>query len=226
MEHLLRAGALPHDPVRLLISPERALAATSDLWMRTLILAYVFDPDALREIARLGSGQPIQDRFRTITRALAERYPGRICEEQEWVFSNAGGVMGQFTVLYASLTEYVIFFGSPIGSSGHSGRYRFVKDWAFVLDGEMWYFEQGQIGRNTYRDGDEIVLNSGNAKGYRIVDHAWILEYARGPIITMLPFGLADAFFSTLDFRTILRTFRLYGKHVRHSWRHHYRDEL
>jgi hypothetical protein len=187
--------------------------------MRTATLAYLFDPDVLREIAKLGAGLPMQERFLTIARALAERYPGKISEEQEWVFSNAGGVMGQFMILHASLNEYVIFFGSPIGSSGHTGRYSFVKDWAFVLDGEMWYFEQGQIGRDTYRSGDEIVLKPGNAKGYRIVDHAWILEYARGPIITMLPFGLADAFFSTLDFRTILRTFRLYGRHVWRNWR-------
>jgi hypothetical protein len=35
----------------------------------------------------------------------------------------------------------------------------------------------------------------------------------------MLPFGLADAMFSTLDFRTIFRTFRLYGKQVLRSWK-------
>jgi C-8 sterol isomerase len=182
-------------------------------------LAYVFDPDALREVAKLGDGLPIEERFRTIARALAERHPGRISEEQEWVFNNAGGVMGQFSVLYASLTEYVIFFGSPIGTSGHTGRYCLVKDWAFLLDGEIWYFGQGQISRDVYRAGDEIVLEPGSAKGFRIVDHAWILEYARGPIVTMLPFGLADAVFSTLDFRTVFRTFRLYGKHVCRSWR-------
>jgi C-8 sterol isomerase len=182
-------------------------------------LAYVFDPDALRDAAKLGRELPVRERLRTIARALAERYPEKISEEQEWVFSNAGGVMGQFTILYASLTEYVIFFGSPIGSSGHTGRYPWVKDWAFVLDGELWYFGQGQTERDVYRAGDEIVLEPGNAKGYRIVDHAWILEYARGPIVTMLPFGLSDSFFSTHDFRTVFRTLRLYGRHVRRSWR-------
>ncbi|MGL3107224.1 ERG2 family protein [Bradyrhizobium sp. BR 1432] len=182
-------------------------------------MAYVFDPDVLRAAARAGSGLPLEERLRTVTRELAKCYPGRISEEQEWVFSNAGGVMGQFSILYASLTEYVIFFGSPIGSSGHTGRYSFVKDWAFLLDGELWYFEQGQLSRDVVRAGDEVVLEFRRAKGYRIVDHAWILEYARGPIVTMLPFGLADAFFSTLDGRTICRTFRLYGKHVLRNWR-------
>jgi len=136
-------------------------------------LAYVIDPDVLREVARLEPGLPNEQPFRTIARALAEHYPGRITEEQEWVFSNAGGVMGQFTILYASLTEYVIFFGSPIGSAGHTGRYNFVKDWAFVLDGEIRYFEQGQIVRDVCRAGDETILEPGIAKGFNIVDHAW-----------------------------------------------------
>jgi len=182
-------------------------------------VAYVFDPDALQDVSKVGAGLPIDERLRTIANALSKRYPGKIAEEPEWVFSNAGGAMGQFSVLYASLMEYVIFFGSPIGSFGHTGRYSFVRDWAFVLEGELWYFEEGQLDRAVYRAGDEIILERGNAKGYRIVDHAWILEYARGPIMTMLPFGLADTFFSTLDGRTIFRTFRLYGKHVLRSWR-------
>jgi C-8 sterol isomerase len=179
---------------------------------------HVFDPDTLRDVAKVGSGLPLNERLRLVARGLSERYPGKISEELEWVFSNAGGVMGQFSILYASLTEYVIFFGSPIGTSGHTGRYSLVRDWAFVLDGELWYFGQGQLDRDIYKAGDEIVLEPGNAKGFRIVDHAWILEYARGPVVTMLPFGLADALFSTLDGRTILRTLRLYGKHVLRSW--------
>jgi C-8 sterol isomerase len=183
-----------------------------------LALAYVFDPDVLREIAKTGGGLPIQERLHTIAKALTEHYACKISQEQEWVFSNAGGVMGQFTILYASLVEYVIFFGSPIGSSGHTGRYSFIKDWAFLLDGELWYFEEGQMHRDVYRAGDEIILEPGHAKGYRVVDHAWILEYARGPILTMLPFGLSDTLFSTHDYRTIFRTLRLYGRHLRRSW--------
>ena len=30
----------------------------------------------------------------------------------------------------------------------------------------------------------------------------------------MLPFGLADSLFSTLDYKTVFRTFRIYGRHV------------
>jgi C-8 sterol isomerase len=83
-----------------------------------------------------------------------------------------------------------------------------------LLDGEMWYYAAGQTEKTVYRPGDTIYLGKGEAKCYRIVDHAWILEYARGPIPTMLPFGLADSLFSTLDYKTVFRTFRIYGRHV------------
>ncbi len=40
--------------------------------------------------------------------------------------------------------------------------------------------------------------------------HAYAMEYARGVIPAMLPFGLADAFTSTLDYPSIAKTIRLY----------------
>ena len=51
--------------------------------------------------------------------------------------------MGQLTILNALLREYVIFFGSPIGSGGHAGRYSFVKDYTIVLSGEWRYCGDG-----------------------------------------------------------------------------------
>jgi C-8 sterol isomerase len=39
-----------------------------------------------------------------------------------------------------------------------------------------------------------------------------MLEYCRGPIPTMLPFGLLDSFASTLDFHGIKTTFSVYTR--------------
>ena len=36
---------------------------------------------------------------------------------------NAGGLMGSICVLHASLTEYVLFFGTAVDTTGHSGTY-------------------------------------------------------------------------------------------------------
>ena len=40
-------------------------------------------------------------------------------------------------------------------------------------------------------------------------DGCWALEYARGNIPSMLPFGFADTFSSTLDLWTLFQTVRV-----------------
>lgn len=51
------------------------------------------------------------------------RYPGHILpdEELQWVFVNAGGWMGSMCLLHASLTEYLLLFGTAVDTGGHSG---------------------------------------------------------------------------------------------------------
>lgn len=182
-------------------------------------MKYVFDPPTLAEVARRHLDLPLEEMLPAIAGDLAQRYPGLIDTNLKWVFSNAGGTMGQLAILYASLREYVIFFGSPIGSGGHTGRYRSVDDHSVILHGEMWYYGEGDLHRTEYRRGDVMHLKRGEAKGFRMVESAWILEYARGPIPPMLPFGVADTIFSTLDLATLCRTFRLYAGQVARSAR-------
>jgi C-8 sterol isomerase len=175
-------------------------------------MSFVFDPAVLHECAREGVDLPVEEAFDAITSALVRHYPKHIdAGPRNWIFNNAGGAMGQLTLLHCSLSEYIIFFGSPIGTEGHSGRYSTeVYDWVF--DGEMWCYLEGETHRRTYAPGSEAYLGADRVKGYRIPDHAWMLEYSRGAIPTMLPFGLADTMVSTLDFKTFARTMVGYGK--------------
>lgn len=41
---------------------------------------------------------------------------------------------------------------------------------------------------------------------------AWAIEYARGPLITILPFGLVSILFDSLDFGTLIKTLWIYAK--------------
>jgi len=58
------------------------------------------------------------------------------------------------------------------------------------------------------------LLQRGHSQAYRMPEKCWALEYARGWIPLMLPFGIADTIFSTLDFYTLGRTFYIYGKGI------------
>jgi C-8 sterol isomerase len=171
----------------------------------------IFDPAELKDIAQRAIGLPTDQLFRQVIDELADRYPGHIERNPEWIFNNAGGAMGSMIVLHASITEYVIIFGSPIGTEGHTGRFA-ADDWFTILEGEQWAFAEGDLTRQVFRAGDQHHLPRGTVRAYRIPDRCWALEYARGFIPQMLPFGVADSLFSTVDYKTIGRLFKIYGK--------------
>lgn len=62
--------------------------------------------------------------FEKIATVLRRMYPGHILpdEDMQWIFMNAGGWMGSMCILHASLTEYILFFGTAVETSGHSGK--------------------------------------------------------------------------------------------------------
>lgn len=181
-------------------------------------MGHIFEPEVLRAVSRAVLGRPLPQMIDDIADELSRRYPGHILPERTWVLNNAGGAMGHMIVLHASLTEYVIIFGTPIGTEGHTGRYRST-DYFFILEGEQWAYAEGSPEREVYRPGDCHVLAPGVAKGYRMPDRCYALEYARGFIPAMLPFGMFDTLFSTVDLRTLARTFAVYGRSVaRELW--------
>ena len=99
-------------------------------------------------------GLPHDKMVRQVSDELARRYPGHIETRPNWMLSLAGGVMGIMTVLHGSLSEYVLIFGTPVGSEGFSGRYR-IEIHDFMLAGEMWtYTESDFAERRVYRAGD------------------------------------------------------------------------
>ena len=115
-------------------------------------MAYVFEPEILLQVAREALVQKleIEDLVATVIKELGRRYPRHINASPKWFFNNAGGAMGAMCVLHASLTEYVIIFGTPVGTEGHSGRF-FTDDYFMILAGEQWAFRAGQFSRDLSR---------------------------------------------------------------------------
>ena len=133
------------------------------------------------------------------------RFPKYILKDGPWMFNNAGGAMGSMKVLHASFHEYVIIFGTAIGSEGHTGRF-LTDDYFTIIEGEQWCQAHDNPVREVYRPGDQNYMPRYVAKHYKMPDELWALEYAEGDIISMLPFGIADTIFSTLDFVTWFQT--------------------
>ncbi|HLH61500.1 MAG TPA: ERG2 family protein [Ktedonobacteraceae bacterium] len=171
--------------------------------------SYVFDPQVIHEISLKHLAKPLEKMFADISAELSERYPGMIDISKPWIFNNAGGVMLEMKLLYASTKEYIMLWGTPIGSEGHTGRH-LVEFYDTVLDGEAWYYTEGQFTRDVYKPGDHIFVGKGQSAGMHYPDHVWMIEYARGPLPTLLPFGLADALTSTHDFKTAIQTVVIY----------------
>ncbi len=163
------------------------------------------DPEVLGEIVQQFIGLPREEMMDAITEEVIKRHPKlHIRRKRRWCFSVAGGAMMQIAFLYGTLSEYLLFAQTPIGTEGHSGMYLGTDLWDWVLEGEMWRCALGDTDRTVYRAGDLALLKKGGAgDGFCIKDRAVILEYARGFIPFMMPFGLADGIFSTLDFKSI-----------------------
>jgi hypothetical protein len=168
-------------------------------------MAHIFDPQRLHDISRRATGLPHQAMVRTVIDDLAAAYPGHIESSENWFMSLAGGATGVMTVLHCSLSEYLIIFGTPVGTEGFSGRYRIdITD--FLIAGEMWtYTEEACDARTITRPGDAAHLRRGQVKGFRLAEDSWMLEYGRGPVVTCLPMALTNAV-TSLDGKTIWKT--------------------
>ena len=176
-------------------------------------MGYLFDPEVLRKICLGRLGLPPREAIAAVTQDLAGLFSGHIETRQDWFFNIAGGATGIMTVLHGSLSEYLIVFGTPVGTEAFSGRYH-LDIYDVVLSGEMWAYDEDDFAaRKVYAPGEMGLLRRGRVKGFRLMEDTWLLEYGRGPVPTALPMGLSGAVLS-LDGSTVFKTLRNYGRLV------------
>ncbi|EMD69916.1 hypothetical protein COCSADRAFT_22073 [Bipolaris sorokiniana ND90Pr] len=179
---------------------------------------YIFTPSALHALSLSAIERHGNDTAAVVSYivdSLSASHPQHINLDEEWVFNNAGGAMGAMYIIHASVTEYLIVFGTPVGTEGHTGRHT-ADDYFHILKGEQLAYAPGKgvYEAERYPQGSVHHLRRGEVKQYKMDGECFALEYARGWIPPMLGFGYADTFTSTLDFPTLWRTTVITGREM------------
>ncbi|KAJ5617880.1 hypothetical protein N7537_002994 [Penicillium hordei] len=178
---------------------------------------YIFDPEHLHDVSQRAisaHGEDTRSIVNFIVAELEQKVGANyLSTQEEWVFNNAGGAMGAMYVIHASITEYLIVFGTAIGTEGHSGRHT-ADDYFNILQGTQLAYVPGEFKPEVYPPGSVHHLVRGEVKQYKMDESCFALEYARGWIPPMLFFGYADTFSSTLDFPTLWATTRITAREM------------
>ena len=100
--------------------------------------SYIFNPEKLHSISLSAVDQHGNDTAAVVTSIVDElRADGDLAPylsvDEEWIFNNAGGAMGSMYLIHASITEYLIIFGTPLGTEGHTGRHT-ADDYFHILE--------------------------------------------------------------------------------------------
>ncbi|KAJ7741456.1 ERG2/sigma1 receptor-like protein [Mycena maculata] len=173
----------------LLIAASAWLDRIKDRW-------YVFDPAELNVLAQAAITSSPNDTagmIQHIVTNLTSTYPANHVK---------------INVNASDITEYLSIFGTPLGTEGHTGMHPADDDFN-ILVGEQWAFSPGQLEMEQYTPDMVHYLPRGAAKQYKMHEGCFALEYARGWIPLMMPFGFVDTFTSTLDFVMLYRTIKV-----------------
>ncbi|CEJ80967.1 Putative C-8 sterol isomerase [[Torrubiella] hemipterigena] len=192
------------------------LAAVFYVAEQNLDKFYIFDLDHLQDLSKrsiAAHGDDTKAIVKYIVDELSEKLPNNINVQEEWVFNNAGGAMGAMYIIHASITEYLIIFGTAVGTEGHTGRHT-ADDYFHILTGVQQAYVPGEYAPEVYPPGSVHHLRRGVVKQYKMPESCFALEYARGWIPPMLFFGFADGLSSTLDVQTLWHTTRITGREM------------
>jgi len=179
---------------------------------------YVMDPEMLHQVAQdaiAASPNSTSGMIDHIVANLTSTYSSKEIrlntDTSEWVFNNHGGAMGVMYIIHASITEYLIIYGTPLGTEGHTGLHT-ADDYFNILVGEEWVFYPGDLEMRRFPAGTLNHMPRGKAGQYKMHKGCFALEYARGKFsmpklnrtmsLTLLQVGFRPCFPLDLQIRS------------------------
>lgn len=169
----------------------------------------------------------VETRIRLIHQRLYERWPKYIVPPSDIDWENpdsvkehfflckTGGAIGQVMCLHASLSEYILVFGTPLGTTGHSGRYLYhIRD--YIISGHHQTYLDGDLHGSSYRPGQVTVLPKGEGVIYKSEPHTYMFEWGHGfpGLLLATIYPILATLFDTWDFYSIYKQYKLYGTQV------------
>eukprot|EP01098_Paradermamoeba_levis_P009115 TRINITY_DN3782_c0_g1_i3.p1 TRINITY_DN3782_c0_g1~~TRINITY_DN3782_c0_g1_i3.p1 ORF type:complete len:216 (-),score=51.86 TRINITY_DN3782_c0_g1_i3:96-743(-) len=170
----------------------------------------LFDNKHLHQLTKNVLHLPLEEQFANITAELKKAYPGHIHDDTHWVLNCAGGFKTSMIILHASLTEYVIFWGSAVRTTGMSGRHLGTFH-DFLMTGRFRQLKEDQFKPKDYFPGDHIQHGWLRGSLVQLDEDTWMLEHMEGVIPWSVPFGLADSLLSNQDLPTVVMTIARYA---------------
>ena len=149
-------------------------------------MGYIFEPEKLQVIAKRAVGLPFDQMVDAVVSGMAEAYPEYVETKKDFFFSLAGGITGMINVIHGSLSEYVLIFGTPIGSEGYSGRYS-IDIYDILLAGEMYTYTESRPGlRVKHVPGEIAYLPKNTAKAASFTHDTAVAAAHRGHRLGLL----------------------------------------
>jgi len=175
-----------------------------------LVFSRKFQQADLNTIVQQSIQLPEEQRLDFILQELNKKY-GTTTRPNFHLF-NGGGAFGIIGLVYASLNEYLIIFGSVLPNGGHSGRY-FLNFSDFVYRGKITIASPKELEGREVKEGQATYMAWGDAHHYTLDKNTWMVEHAHGLTISGLPIMIASIF-TTTDIVAIGYLVFDYVKHV------------
>lgn len=173
-----------------------AIAAIAVFVAVIALPTHVFDKQELNAIGRqaIAGHNTSEAIVHAFIKGVQARWPDHTVsgapEDLEWLWFNSGGAMGSFTILHASMSEYVVVLGSALrcgtwrlcrwlffvafcalyafhSTQGHTGRF-LADDSMTMLVGEAWTTAPGVTRKEVYGAGALFLLPFGHAHQYQM----------------------------------------------------------